>query len=128
MNSRLLLVLSFVLIRRPRSEAHTLAAWTSCSRLFLQSPPAARSEHFGFLMDGIIVVQTFLPLSRYSSVSFCLQFLHFPPLQLLSFSPTHAHSAAHSVQAAAVNKRSCHCAFDGGFVLFVRSEPGTNCI
>lgn len=130
MNSRLLLVvLSFVLIYHPWSETHAYGACTSYSRLFLKSPPAACSEHFGFLMDSPIVLQSFLSLSLliHSSPSVS-SFYHSPPLQPLSSSSAHTHFTARSAQAAAVNKRSCHCAFDEGIVLFVCSEPGTNYI
>lgn len=129
MNSRLLLVvLSFVLICHPWSEACAYGACASYSRLFLRPPPAVCPEHFGFLMSSLFVLQSLLCLSLFIHPSLSVsRFFHFPPLQPLSFSSTHTHFTAHSEPAAAVNKRSCHCAFDEGIVLFVYSELMTNC-
>lgn len=93
--------------RHPLRVSNILAFWWTASLFY--SPSS--------LSPSLFIC---LPLSRL--------FFHFPPLQPLSFSPTHTHFTAHSVKAAAVNKRSCHCAFDEGIVLFVCSEPGTNYI
>ncbi len=82
-----------------------------------------------WLFDGQPHCFTVLPLSP--SLFICLplsRLFHIPPLLPLSFSPTLTHFTAHSAQAAAVNKRSCHRAFDEGIVLCVHSEPGTNYI
>lgn len=128
MNSRLLLVvLSFVLIRHRWSE-YIWSLYFIFTTIFVIATRCAFPTFW--LFDGQPHCFTVLPLSP--SLFICLPlsrlFFHFPPLQPLSFSPTHTHFTAHSVKAAAVNKRSCHCAFDEGIVLFVCSEPGTNYI
>lgn len=83
-----------------------------------------------WLFDGQPHCFTVLPLSP--SLFICLRLSRLVFTSLLSSHclcrpPTHT-LPKHSVQAAAVNKRSCHCEFDEGIVLFVCSVPGTNYI